>query len=140
MSEIPENEVTLETLIQWYNLQEQISKLKSAELLLRNKIFKGRFPTPIEGINKETLPDGAELKATHVINRSVDEAVLTVLLPVLREKGQMNPDDLIRRKPELVIGAYRKLTDEQRLLLDQALIIKPGQCQLEIVMPKRKTS
>jgi hypothetical protein len=143
MAEIPERvheEVTIEELILWYNMNEQISKLKGEELKLRNKIYKARFHAPKEGTNSVELQDGALLKATRVINRSVDEAALTTLTPVLRESGKITVEDMFRRKPELIIGAYRKLTDEQRLLLDQVLIIKDGQCQLEIVMPKRKTS
>lgn len=138
MTEIPTNEVTSTDLAEWYKMQQKLAKLKSAEALLRNKIFKGLFLAPTEGTNKHQLNDGtgAVLKATHVINRSVDEGALDALKEELRNK-KIKTADLIRYKPELVISEYRKLTDEEQKLFDRVLIVKPGTPQMEIVIPKR---
>lgn len=139
MSEIPQNEVSAADLATWYQLQEQISKLKSQEALLRAKIFRASFPTPKEGTNSAPLNDGtgAVLKATHVVNRTVDVAALTVLTPTFAAKG-IQVAELTKTKVELVISEYRKLTAEQRQLFDQALTVKDGSPQMEIVIPKAK--
>jgi hypothetical protein len=79
------------------------------------------------------------LKGGHVINRSVDEAALLVLASTFAEK-KLPVDKLIKRKPELVIGEYRKLTKEEQLLFDQALVIKPGTPSLEVVLPAKRVA
>lgn len=130
-------EATPEDLAAWYVAQEALRKAKDTELALRLKIFKDKFRAPVEGINKYDLPDGYVLKGTHVINRKVDEPALITLRPIFQEKG-LKVDELVQFKPELRTGEYRKLTEEQRMMFDQVLIIKPGTPSLEIVLPKRK--
>ena len=143
MADIPDNTVTPADLAEWYRLQTELAKLKSAEALLRGKIFKHYFPAPKEGTNKVPLNDGtgAELKGQHVINRSVDIGSLDALKAGIAAEGsnlpKLNLDDLIKWKPEVVISKYRELTEEERLTFDQCLIIKPGSPQLEIAIPKR---
>lgn len=58
MVEIPDNPVTQSDLEQWYKLCEQLAKVKKSEMLLRMKIFKGKFPTAEEGTNSVPLDDG----------------------------------------------------------------------------------
>ncbi len=143
MTEIPEDVVTPQDLAEWYRVQEQLSKLKSAEALMRSRIFKFFFKNPKEGTNKVPLNDGtgAEIKATHVINRSVDIGSLDALKATMGTEGsnlpKLNLDELIKWKPEVSISAYRQLTDEERNAFDQCLIIKPGSPQLEVSIPKR---
>lgn len=137
MTQIPVNAVTQEDLNAWSEMQKQLSALKSAEMLLRTKIFKGLFPNPVEGTNSVPLgSEGWEIKAKYPINRKPDVALLTARAQELREAGIVL-EDVIRAVPELAITAYRKLTDEQRHLLDQVMEIKPGSPALEIVLPKR---
>ena len=137
MSAIPANAVTQEDLNAWSQLQKQLGDLKSAEMLLRTKIFKGLFPNPVEGTN--SVPSGTEgwvIKAKYPINRKPDVALLTARAPELRAAGIVL-EDVIHTIPELATGEYRKLTDEQRHLLDQVMEVKPGSPALEIVLPKR---
>jgi hypothetical protein len=137
MTAIPANTVTQDDLNQWDQMQKQLSALKSAEMLLRTKIFKGLFPSPVEGTN--TIPLGTEgwvVKSQYKIGRTPDVALLTAKAPELRAAGIVL-EDVIRTKPELVTGTYRKLTNEQRNLLDQVMEVKPGSPSLEIVLPKR---
>lgn len=138
MSQIPN--ITPADLARWYQVKEQVKALATEETLLRQRIFKAKFTAPDEGVNTVPLDDGtgAVLKGTHVIGRTIDEAALTVLGPKLLQAG-IPVVDLVKRKPELVVSAYRKLTDEQRNLFDQALTIKPGMPQLEITIPKKAT-
>jgi hypothetical protein len=132
----PAAAVTQEDLTKWYELSKQLETIKTAEMDLRKKIFKGIFTEPREGVNKHALTDGWILKADHKINRKVDEALLATMSPAMREKG-INPDALVKWKPELVTGEYRKLTEEEMKLFDQVLTITEGSPQMEIVLPKR---
>ena len=137
MSAIPANAVTQEDLNAWSQLQKQLGDLKSAEMLLRTKIFKGLFPNPVEGTNSVPLgTEGWVIKAKYPINRKPDIALLTSRAPELRAAAIVL-EDVIRTIPELATGEYRKLTDDQRHLLDQVMEVKPGSPALEIVLPKR---
>lgn len=136
MSQIPENTVTQADMERWYIVQEQLSKLKNEEQMLRNKIFKGMFTNPVEGTNTVELEDGYALKGKRVINRTVDEAAFKASVEELAKNG-IATDRIIKFKPELVVKEYRTLTDEQRNLFDCVLIIKDGMPGLEIVKPKR---
>lgn len=144
MTVIPDNPVTIQDLMLWYKLKDELAKLKASESLMRSKLFKGYFPTPKEGTNTldldplliaAGLPSGGHvLKATYPIERKIDDAAVTTLAPVLAA-NLISVDKLIRRKPELDVKEYRTLTAEQTQLFDQCLIVKPGSAQLEIVLP-----
>ncbi len=152
MDTIPENNVTAADLEQWYKLKSELGRIKSAEALLRSKIFKHFFPVPEEGTNTVPLNDGtgAVIKAQHKIDRTIDQGTLDALrtaqteaLAKIDEPGFtpnipiFNIDVLVKWKPELVLSKYRELTAEQRHYFDQALVIKPGSPQVEITIPKR---
>lgn len=137
MSQIPQNQVTQKDLADWFTQKVQLAKLRVSEMLLRKKIFNGYFPTPKEGANNHTLPDNYILKATHVVDRKIDEPMLVALWDDLVAEG-INMNALIVKKPELVMKAYRELTEEQRKKFDQVLIIKDGSPSLEIVPPSTK--
>lgn len=137
MTKIPTNAVTQEDLNAWSDAKIKLNALKSTEMLLRMKIFKGLFTSPVEGTNEVPLgTEGWVIKAKYPINRKPDVALLTAKAAELRAAG-IPLDSVIRSVPELATGEYRKLTDEQRHLLDQVLEIKPGSPALEIVLPKR---
>lgn len=136
MSIIPENEVTQNDLQTWFKLDEEIRKLKTAEVLLRQKIFKGKFPNPVEGTNTTPLNEGWVLKGKRTINRTIDIGALNALREQFATRG-INADSMINYKPELKVAEYRKLTAEQLNLFDQALIIKDGMPALEIMLPKK---
>lgn len=145
---IPERQVTLEILSEWYSLKEQLDTIKNKEIVLRQFIAKALFCEPVEGTNTYDLKQlndttGAVAKVTHTINRAVKEDLLEEL-----EKSQALPDNnmpkldlkkLVKWKPEVSIKEYRTLTDEERHLFDQVLVIKPGMPGLEIMIPKRNS-
>lgn len=136
MIQIPENQVTQQDMERWYTVQEQLSKLKNEEQLLRQKIFKGMFHDPKEGTNSVDLADGFVLKGKRVINRTVDDAAFKASVEELAKNG-IATDQIVKYKPELVTSEYRKLTAEQINLFDTVLIVKDGMPGLEIVKPKR---
>lgn len=128
-----------------YEMQEQLAALKSAEAMLRRRIFDHFFPNPTEGSkdNKYPLNDGtgAVLQADHKINRKVLEPELDVLKAKVRAEGSNLPklpfNKLVKYTPELVKSEYNKLTAEERQLFDEALDIKPGMPEVKVVIPKR---
>lgn len=136
MVTIPENPVTQADLSEWYRLKQEVSRLQASERLLRAKIFGGLFPEPTEGTNSFALADGYVLKATHKIDRTIDEAALSVNKERYAAMG-ISIEKLVRLKPELTMRAYRALTDEQRNAFDESLTIKPGSPSLDIVLPKK---
>ena len=137
MSLIPQNPVTQNDLVEWYNLKVQLKAMKALadkEMLLRKKIFGGLFPKPTEGVNAHTMPDGYIVKGTYKIDRKIEIAVLKSCTESFIERG-VSPDSLVEYKPELCLSAYRKLTEEQAAIFDECLIIKPASPELVIVPP-----
>ena len=142
------SEITTDDLVRWYSLKRQLEQIKEEELDLRVRIFAAYFKDPKEGTNNADLPDGtgAQLKATYVLNRTLDMAVIDEM----RERQlnaradsnapRLNLDLLIKNKPELAISQYRTLTEEERHYFDTALLIKPGTPSLDITIPKKNRS
>jgi len=142
MTLIPEREVTLDHLKEWYDLKKQLDEIKNKEIVIRQFIVAGLFPNPVEGTNTHPLNDGtgAVAKATHVLNRAVQVEPLEELRKSLQTNDnlpKLDLDKLVRWKPEVAVKEYRLLTDEERHLFDQVLVIKPGMPGLEIMIPKK---
>lgn len=136
MTTIPNNDVTEQDVAEWFRLQEELKRVKAAEMLLRLKIFKAYFPSPTEGTNTFPMAAGWVMKGKYVINRDIDPGALGAYKERFRENG-INPDVLVRYKPELVLSEYRELTAEQQKFFDNALVVKPGTPSLEIVLPAK---
>jgi hypothetical protein len=136
MTLIPPNTVTAEDMSSWYQMQEQLKKLKAAEMLLRQKIFGFYFPAPKEGINTIPLDAGWVLKGKHTISREVDPGAFGALKEQFLKAG-IAADSMVQYKPSLFMKEYRTLTEEQMHLFDQCLIVKPGSPALEIVLPAK---
>ena len=142
MTTIPENKVTQADLAEWYRLKDELNRVKTAEMLLRTKIYSGLFKAPEEGTNTLPLADGWVIKAKRVIQRDIDLAALNVNALVdpatnmsrLTASG-IHPEQLVKWKPELVLRAYRTLTAEQMTVFNECLVIKDGSPSLEIVLP-----
>lgn len=142
MTTIPENTVTPQDLAEWYRLKEELTRIKASEMLLRTKIYHALFKEPVEGTNTLPLNDGWVMKAKRVINRSIDQAALLVNsqedpethMSALTSHG-INPASLVVWKPELVLKAYRELTEEQQKIFNECLVIKDGSPDLSIVLP-----
>lgn len=137
MVDVPEDEPFTEAeLAEWYKVKTELNKLKQKEGLLRHRIFGKCFPNPKVGINNYDLSNGYVLKGKYEENTSVDEGAFGAIAEQMRGLG-VNPDDLIRRKPELNKTEYKKLNAEQKLAFDQCLTVKPGSKSLEVVLPAK---
>ena len=117
----------------------EVAKVAVArEQALRKEVMALFFPTPEEGVNNLPLEAGWTLKATYKLERKLDEAALPAVLKQLREMG-VNPDTLIRTKPELETKAYKSLAQINPAavrVFEQALTIKPGSPVVELIPPK----
>ena len=135
MVQIPENYQESD-LQDWYEIVPKLKALKIQEMILRKRIYKHFFPNAEEGTNKYPLHNDWQLKANRKIDRSVDEAVYKSIKDKLEEIGV--GEEIIRYKPELALKEYRKLSDKQRKVFDNCLIIKDGAPELELSIPKSK--
>lgn len=127
----------LARLTAWTEAQKAATYWKDEEMRLRKEIFEDAFPSPLEGVNRVDLPGGWKLKGTYKLTRKVDEAALPSILDRLREKN-VSPDRLIKWKPELSTGEYKKLPGEVMAIVDEILEIKPATPSIEFEAPKEE--
>lgn len=112
--------------------------LVERELMIRKQLARLAFPEPVEGSkNRTNLPAGWALKLTYCLDRKVEEPVLDLNKEEF-EKAGINVDNLIRWKPELKVKEYKELSEEQRKVFDQALVVKPSTPQLELLPPGKR--
>lgn len=145
--ELPtEAKPTAEDLARWYTMYNELTKLKAKESALRKVLFAHFFPKAEEGVNNYDLPEvngvPYELKGTRKIDRKIDEAMLKKMTEVSKTDAGEVPSELdqlgvpveslVRWKPELNVGAYKKLSDNVRKVIDKMLIIKDGSPSMEI--------
>ena len=114
-----------------------VKPIVAEEQRLRKEVFNLFFPTPKEGTDKVELGEGWLLKGTYKLDRKIDEAALPTVQKELREID-INPDLLVNWEPKLKTAIYKELTEPQRRIFDQALVIKPGSPTVELVPPKKK--
>jgi hypothetical protein len=116
---------------------DAVKSIVQKEQQLRKEIFELFFPEPKEGTNTLELPEGWKLKGVFKLTRNIDEAALSTVTEHLREIG-VNADTLVQWKPSLKLATYKELTAEQRNLMDEAIVCKPGSPTVELVAPKEK--
>lgn len=108
------------------------------EMKLRKEMMASFFPTPVEGVNTLDLEQGWVLRANYKIERKIDEAMLPTVNAELRKIG-VNPDPLVRYKPELDTKAYKALVQINPIaakVFDDAMTSKPASPVLELKAPK----
>lgn len=120
-------------LARWASVAVQLGKLKTEEASLRKELFDEGFPEPAVGTNYIDLANDYRLKGIHKLSYKVDEQALSATLEQLPEHVAAM---LIKYKPDLVLSAYKALSDEDKCTMGEALTIKPGMPTLEIVAPK----
>jgi hypothetical protein len=129
-------------LAEWYAADELLAKAKAEELRLRNLVGGLFFTNPVEGTNSADVNDGtgAVVKLKQPINRKVLPEELAKLERAIGTNNRRSVivSECIKYKPELVLSAYRELTEDERTWFDAALEIKEGTFALEVVIPKRR--
>lgn len=133
----PDMMTTEQLTTEWWAASQALDTLKVRELALRVELFKRQFPSPVEGSaeNKVPLGGGYILQADHKINRNVDEAVVSALMK--GDNTRPLAEKVFRYKPELVLKAFRDLSEEEKKIVADAVTEKPGTPALKIVLPKR---
>lgn len=123
-----------EMLDEWQVAAAEAKRWQAREKELRDRIFQSTFEAPKEGVNKYTLPDGRQVKATHKLYRKLDEAAYPSIREAIINTFGMDPEEgVIKRKPEVSVSAYKKLPAEIRNVLDDAIVAKAGSPSIEIV-------
>lgn len=121
-----------ETLAEWQETAIALKALTAREKALREGLFKGTFPDPVEGTNTYELPDGRKVKGVHKITRTLKADVLGQLV----QEGKV-PNEvagaITRWKAELKVKEYKELPEDVRALLNACVESKPGMPTLEIV-------
>lgn len=126
----------IKKLATWHALKAQAAELALQEVELRKEIFGDAFPAPEEGskYNKLDLPDGYMLQGDYKINRKIDEAALG---EVQKQMDAVMFNRAIRFKPELNKSGFKDIPEDQRKLLNAAIIATPGTPSLDIVQKKK---
>ena len=120
-------------------LKHQLDPIVASEHRLRKDIASYAFSKESkEGTHYYDLPNDWRLKCAKALDRKVDKAVLSSVLNEYRSRFGVAPDECFEYKPQLVVSKYRKLTDEQRTLLDLALTITEKMPEVEVLPPKEK--
>lgn len=126
-------ETAFERLQLWYVTKQELSEIKTREILERQDLAKFYFPTPREGTNRMEVSPGYDLKVDYSYTYKVDEAAIDNTTASQIKKLKLPWDDLFVYKPELHMKTYRNLTPEQKAFVDTLLDIKPGTPQMSIV-------
>lgn len=138
MTNIPDQqqltpEQAFENLQKWWQQQQQLIALKTAEILARKDLVKFYFANPREGTNRLDLGGGYDLKLDFGYDRKVDEAALDATKASEFKKLGLSKDELFTYKPQLNLKAYRKLNAAQRAFIDELMDVKETTPQLHIV-------
>ena len=124
-------------IAEWYALSNRISELKAIELELRSEICESLFRVRKEGTNTVALKDGYVIKCKQTYTRSIDDSVLSQILPDLIERD-LDIQEIVDYKPSLKTASYRKMNETTQLIFDQCLTMRPSMPSIEVVKPKRK--
>ena len=124
----------------WHTAKVKSSSWRAKELELRNKIAEF-FTGATEGTNNMTLDYGKILKLNVKVNRSIVPEQLEALknLSVAGKNDNVLKllDAVIKYKPELVTGEWKKLGKDDIALLADVVTEKPGTPELSIETPAR---
>lgn len=129
-------------LKEWDSIKNQIAPIKAQldplvaqERAIRKQIVDA-FDQKHEGSKNEIgLANGYTLKMNYKLKREIDEPALNNLYKEL-EEVKVPVEMLIKHKPQLELKIYRALSDEQRMVVDKALVIKEDTHTVEIIAPK----
>ncbi len=113
-----------EKLLAW------LKPAQAREMEIRRQLAPYFFPNPIEG-TQHVERDGFEVALKHTLTRKLDEPALASIMPQMPEQFR-NVGVLIKYSAGLVLEGYRALSDEHRLIFDEALTISEGAPALEI--------
>lgn len=116
----------------WWRQSVQLRALKVAEVLERKDIVRFYFAKPQPGVNRFEMSFGYDLVFKNYTDYTVDEAAFTQVKATDWKKHKVDPDALVRWKPELVVREYNALSTEQKRFVDEFITSKESTPQLSI--------
>ena len=106
--------------------QKAIDRLTVIDELLSNEFF----PNPKDEGIQRTETDDYFAAIKPALKREFDVAAIK---PVIAKLPSGFEETLIKYKPQLVLDEYRSLTEKQKKIFDQCLVITPAKTTFEIV-------
>lgn len=133
-------------ILTWRQAQADLRAATDKERELRDLVLKTCFPTKAndpgaEGTANFDLGQGYALKAVFRQTYKLENYdVVSDVLSRIRRIGTQDALDayrnLVTYRPELKVGAYKKLPASIKMMIDGVLSVKPGLPSLELVEPK----
>lgn len=117
----------------WFSKKQELSALKTSEVLTRKDLAGFYFPNPVFGTNRIDLGEGYDLKLVHKQNIKVDVAAVDQVTPKMIAKLKLPWEELFEYKPSLVKSVYDTLTEPQKVFVDGLLDITDATPDLDIV-------
>lgn len=116
----------------WAGVAKDLAELKEQEMTLRKELVTAFQPKRKVGTATINLPADWKIKIVQKDTVNIDEAALPAALEEMEDGSE---DSLIKYKPTLVAAEYKRLDSEQKKLLDEALMTKPGSPTLTLIAP-----
>jgi hypothetical protein len=137
MSETQLSKQQLALIQEWQRSKNTLELAKSCESQLREKVVAAFVPEVKEGATTVKFA-GVTVKVTGKVNRTLDEAALEAVMPQLPERYRVvgHEGSLISYSAKFSLDVYRKMSDEERKIFEQALTIKDGATALEVIIAK----
>lgn len=136
------------TLIAWLDAKKKLDEAKAAEATLRDALMANYHDAAIEAGTENVPVNGGNLKIINALDykfidpehmtprdpqkdlRSAASKMLNELVNFIGEGGGFIADRLVKWVPEISVSEYKKLTPEQRKIVDTVLETKPKSPQV----------
>lgn len=131
-------------IMEWDAAKKALTEYKDKEAKLRKEVVAMEFAGAKAGTNRVQLGNGYALKAVVRYNYKItkNEAVeppdYSHLPGILAQLPPAVAQGLVKWTPELSESAYKQLTEEEKKIANQFLLITDGSSSLELELPKVK--
>lgn len=131
-------------IMEWDATKKVLADAKDKEARLRKEIIAMEFSGAKSGTNRVQLGNGYALKAVVRYNYKItkNEAVeppdYSHLQHYLAQLPPAVAQSIIKWTPELSETVYKQLTEEERKIVNQFLLITDGSSSLDLEVPKAK--
>jgi hypothetical protein len=134
----PEARVVL--ALEWANADYALKKAKADEGAKRAELVKACFPDGlVEGTNRAELAGGYVVKAVVTPRPKIPDIPLLkaaiAKLEAVGEAGKLLAQRLVKWKPELSVGEWKKLEPKHRAMFAKAVSIEPSGPAVELIEP-----
>lgn len=122
----------------WDLRKKEAAAATAEEREFRRSITDSLFSGADEGSHNLDMSDGRVLNMIQGVERKVDIATLDSIRAAMIEKFGIDPDTLIRWKPDIKITEYkalRKANPDAATFFEQCLVISDSMPSLKIVEP-----